>query len=108
MVIGVVEQVTVRRGLRRLVVVAAAKRIDPSEAVANIEGIGNFAELTVANDVDPGGNLFFNDLLDRQGETSFKGCPIQRPAGLLRFQEGQQIGWARQATDMSRQDPVGA
>jgi hypothetical protein len=62
-----VEQVAMCRGLRRLVIVAAAECGNAGEPVADIEGIGDLAELAVADDVDPGRDLLFDDLVDGGG-----------------------------------------
>ena len=106
-VIGVVEQVAMRRGLGRLVIVAAAECANPGEAVAHVEGVGNFAELAVADNVDAGRSLIFDDVVDRGRETIVEGPLVELPAGLPRFEKCQQIGRPRQAPDMGRQNAVG-
>ena len=97
-----------RRGLRRLVVVAAAKGADAGQPVADIEGVGDLAQLAVAHAVDPGRHLLMHDLVDRGGETGVERRLLDRPPGLARLEELEQVGRARQAADMGRQDAFGA
>ena len=106
--IGVVEQVAMRRGLRRLVVVAAAKRADTGQPMADIKGVGDLAELAVADAVDAGRDLFSDDVVDRGRQTGVERRLLDRPPGLARFQELEQVGRARQAADMRRQDAFAA
>jgi len=96
----VVEQVAMRCGLRRLVVVAAAEGRDAGQAMTDIEGVGDLAELAVADAVDAGGNLLPDDLVHRQGETRVERGLLERPAGFARLQKLQQVGRPRQAPDM--------
>src|SRR6516225_2231977 len=103
-----VEQVAMCRGLRRLVIVAAAERRDARQAMTDIEGIRDLPELTVADAVDAGGDLLFNDLVDRCGQTLVEGGLIEVSAGLTSLEELQQLRRARQAADMCGQDAVGA
>src|SRR6516162_762908 len=102
-----VEKVAMRGGLRRLVVVAA-EGTDPGKAVANVGGVGDLAEFAVAHTIDAGGHLLGDNLVDGGGEPRLERRLVKFAAGLTRLQKGQQIGRARQATDMGRQDAVGA
>ena len=76
-------------GLRRLVVVAAAERTDPGKAVTNIGGVGNLAELTVADAVDAGCDLLGDNLVDAGGEPRLEGRLIKFAAGLARLEQSQ-------------------
>jgi hypothetical protein len=76
--------------------------------VADIEGVGDLAELAVADAVDSGRDLFLDDLPHRPGETSIKRCLLERPPDLARLQKLQQLGRSRQASDMSSENPLGA
>jgi hypothetical protein len=107
-VIGVVEEVAMRRGLRRLVVVATVEGRDAGEPMADVEGIRNLALLTITDTIDPGRSLLSDDLSDRVGETCLERTLIELAAGLACLQKGQQIGRTRQAADMGRQNAVGA
>jgi hypothetical protein len=106
--VGVVEQIAVGRSLRRPLGLAAAECRDAGQAVADIEGVGDLAELAVADAIDAGCDLLLDDLADSLGETSVKGYLLERPAGFARFQELQQIGRSRQAPDMGGENPFGA
>jgi len=76
--------------------------------VADVKSVGDFAELAVADAVDAGRDLLLDDLVDRGGQTSIESGLVQRPTGLARLEEGQKIGWTRQAPDMGRKDAIGA
>src|SRR5207248_10597191 len=52
--VGVVEQVAVSRGLGRLLDLTAAERRDARQPMTDIEGVGDLAELAVADAVDAG------------------------------------------------------
>ena len=76
--------------------------------MTDVEGVGNLAELAVANAVDTGCDLLFDDLAHRQGETRVERCLLEQPPGFARLQELQQIGRPRQAPDMGGENPLGA
>ena len=96
------------RGLRRLVVVAAAKDADTRQPMADVEGVGDLAKLAVAYAVDPGRDLLAHDFVDRGGKTAIERRLLDRPPGFARLEELEQIGRARQAADMGRQDAIDA
>jgi hypothetical protein len=104
----VVEKVAMRGSLRRLFVVTAAECTNARQAVTDVEGVGNLAELAVADAVDAGRRLLCDNLSDGVGQAAFERRLTKLAAGLPRLQKGQQIGWTRQAADMGRQDAVGA
>src|SRR5712691_6319862 len=99
-IIGVIGDVAVSPGLRRLVERAAGRRADAGEPVADVEGIGDLALLAVADAVDPDRDLFGDDLLYGRGETRLERRLIECFAPLARLQKGQQLRRARQAADM--------
>ena len=76
--------------------------------MTDVEGVGDLAELAVADAVDAGRDLLLDDLAHRRGETRVEGCLLERPADFARLQELQQIGRPRQAPDMGGQNPLGA
>ena len=94
------------RGLRWLV--AALECTDAEQTMTDIEGVGNLALLTIADAVDAGRELLCDDLLDSGGKARLERLRLERAAGLARLQKRQQIGWSGQATDMGRQNAVGA
>ena len=106
--IGVVDEIAVGSGLRRLVVVAAPEGADAGEPVADVKGVGDLAELPVADAVDAGRHLLLHDLVHRGGETGVERGLLDRPAGLARLEEFEQVGRARQTADVGRQDALGA
>jgi hypothetical protein len=55
--------------------------------MTDIEGVGNLAELAVADAVDSGRDLLLHDLAGGLGETHVEGCPLERPAGFARLQK---------------------
>ena len=97
-----------RCGLRRLVIVAAAEWRDAGEAVADIEGVGDFAEFAVTDDVDSGRDLLFDVLVDGFRQTFRESRLVEFTAIFSRFEEGQKLGRPRQAADMRGEDAVGA
>src|SRR5437867_274990 len=103
-----IEEVAMRRALRRRVIVAALKCRNARQPVADVEGVGDLAELAVADAVDTGRDLLFDDLVDSKGKTSIEGRLLERSAGFARLEKLQQLGRPRQAADMGRQNAVGA
>src|ERR1700730_11784168 len=97
-----------RRGLRRLDIVAALRRSDGGQAGAHVKSAGDFAGLAILDAVYPSCGLLLDDLADRGGQTSIESLLVDLPSGLARLDEGQKIGWTRQAPDMGRQDAIGA
>src|SRR3984893_18830547 len=89
-------------GLRRLVVGAHLEWTDYGQTVADVEGIGDHSELAVADAVDPGGDLFGDNLPDSICETRLESRLVKLAAGLARLQERQQVRWTRQAAGMGR------
>src|SRR5262245_54232946 len=96
------------RGLRRFLVIAAPECRDAREAVPHIDGVGDYTAFAVSDTTDAGRELLFDNFADREGQTGIVGSLLETPAGLARLEELQQIGRARQAADMGRQDAVGA
>ena len=105
-IIGVVSDVAVRPGLRRLVEGAARRRADAGEAVADIKGVGDLALLAVADAVDPGRDLPGDDLPHGLGKPRLERLLVECLAALARLQKSQEIGRARQAADMGGEDAV--
>src|SRR6516162_2463633 len=103
-----IEKVAMRGTLRGLVVVAAAKQSDPGKAVANVGGVGDLAELAVADAVSSHRDLLCDNLPDGAGEAFLERRLIKFAAGLPGLQQGQQLRRPRQAAYMSCQDAVGA
>src|SRR6516225_5343168 len=95
------------RGLRRLVIVAPAKRSNAGESVPDVEGVGDLAELAVADDVDPRRDLLFHDFIDRGGQAFIESRLVEFTTGFP-YMNGQQLGRPRQTPDMRGQDAVGA
>src|SRR4029077_14778672 len=106
--VGVVKQVAMRCGLRRPLELAAAKRGDAAQAVTDVEGVGDLAELAVTDAVDAGRNLLLDDLAHLSGETSVERCRLERSPGFARLQEFQQLGQPRQASDMGSKNSLDA
>src|SRR6516164_2919297 len=103
-----IEQIAVRGCLRRLFISAAAERGDARQPVPDIEGIGDLAELAIADDVDASRDLLIDNLVDGCGKTVFESRLIEGPSSFACLKKLQQIGRPRQAADMGRQDAVGA
>src|SRR6516164_2293812 len=103
-----IEKVAMRGTLRGLVVVAAAKQSDPGKAVANVGGVGDLAELAVADAVSSHRDLLCDNLPDGAGEAFLERRLIKFAAGLPGLQQGQQLRRPRQAAYMGCQDAVGA
>src|SRR5215831_20254474 len=97
-----------RRGLRRLVVVAPAQCSNAGEPVPDIEGVGDLAELAVADDVDPRRDLLFDDFVDRGGQGFFERRLVELTTSFPCLEDGQQPWRPRQTPDMRGQDAVGA
>ena len=106
--VGVVYEIEVLRGLRRLVDRGAAEGADPGQTVPDIEGVGDLALLAVAHAVDAAGDLLLNDLPNGLGETRIESGLVEGLAAFARCEQRQQIGRARQAADMGGQDAIGA
>ena len=77
------------RGLGRLLDLTAAERRDARQPMTDIEGVGNLAELAVADAVDAGCDLLLDDLAHREGETRVELRLVERAAGFARLQELQ-------------------
>src|SRR4051794_30755949 len=103
-----VQDVAMRRGLRRLVEFAALKGTDAGQSMADIEGIRDLALLAVADTVDPGRDLLRDDIAHRGCEPLLERRLVEIPAHLAGFEKGEQLARPRQAADMRGQDPVGA
>ena len=106
--IGMIDQIEMLRGLRRLVDLGALEGADAGEPVTHIEGVGDLALLAVADAVDAAGDLLLDDLAHRPREPRLERGLVEPLAGLACFEHRQEIGRARQAADMRRQDAVGA
>src|SRR5215469_14573566 len=102
-----IEKITMRRGLRRLVVVAPAKRSNAGEPVPDVEGVGDLAEFAVADDVDPRRDLLFDDFVDGGGQAFIESRLVEVTTGFPCLENGQQPGRPRQTPDMRGQDAVG-
>ena len=106
--VGMIDQIEMLRGLRRLVDLGAMEGADAGEPVTHIEGVGDLALLAVADAVDAAGDLLLDDLAHRPREPRLERGLVEPLAGLACFEHRQEIGRARQAADMRRQDAVGA
>ena len=106
--IGMIEKVAMGAGLRWLVDFGAAERADAGKTVAHVEGVGDLALLAIANTVDAAGHLLLDDVAHRSGDTRLECCFVKAVAGFTRLEHRQEVGRARQAADMGRQNTVGA
>src|SRR5205814_9673146 len=102
--IGMIEEIEMRTGLRRLVDFGAAERTDAGETVTDVEGVRDLALLAVTDAVDAAGHLLLDDFAHRGGEPGFESRFVKGVAGFARLEHRQEFGRARQAADMGRQN----
>ena len=81
-------------------------RPDAAYAMANVGRVGRLAHLAIAHDVDAGGNLFSDHIVDRFCRFGFEARRIDRAASFTRQNElGQGFG-PRQAAGVGGENPI--
>ena len=78
----------------------------PGQAVGDISGIAGLRHLPVIDDVDADRSLAADDVDDRLAHQPVERVLVIRLALILAHQHLPQLGRARQAADMGRQDAV--
>ncbi len=81
---------------------------ESAQTVLDVGGVAGLALLTVVEDVDPGIGLLLHDLLHCRAHLAIELGGVDRLAGFLRVNQGEELGRAWQAPRVCREDPIRA
>ena len=86
---------------------AVGLAFEAGEPALDVRRVIRLALLAVVHDVEPGGELLSDDVLDRGPDASVECLPIRDATALVLLEQLEQVVRARQAADVRRTDARG-